>query len=163
MLLQPKRRKPHTSQTRRGFNYPSNLHGITALDSESSRVYLGREWVVDRTCVRVGSGRRAFAAAEAALRRWAHFQLPWAFVDAATPLAPGSGVCVVARTSTPDTPLGSLGIWSRNPLQVVFVSTAPRAGCRKRLAYAHGTLDGHLLARGDAFAPSCLLPRPAVC
>jgi hypothetical protein len=38
-------------------------------------------------------------------------------------------------------------LWSRNPLQVVYTDTAQHAGCRKRFAYAHGTLCGHLLVR----------------
>ena len=44
-----------------------------------------------------------------------------------------------------------MGVWSRNPLRVVYSDTEPRS-CRRRFAFAHGTLRGHLLAGEERFA-----------
>ncbi len=49
-------------------------------------------------------------------------------------------VCVSART---------LFLWSRNPLQIVYTDTVAPPDCRKRFAFAHGTLLGHLLVRAQ--------------
>ena len=59
-------------------------------------------------------------------------------------------VCVCART---------LVLWSRNPLQVVYADQGASRASRKRFAYAHGTLHGHMLVRDNAqpatMNPSC--------
>ncbi len=52
-------------------------------------------------------------------------------------------MCVSART---------LFLWSRNPLQIVYTDTVAPPDCRKRFAFAHGTLLGHLLVRSAATA-----------
>jgi uncharacterized protein (UPF0548 family) len=41
----------------------------------------------------------------------------------------------------------TLLLWSRNPLQVVYVDTRAPPDCQKRFAFAHGTLLGHMLVR----------------
>ena len=134
-------------------------------------------YACDHARVCVGTGEKDFAAAKQALRSWEcvtvrcfslvvltvgaatsswagpgsvlRRQWRWAPTvreEQATPLSTGlvspssvSVVCVCAKT---------LLLWSRNPLQVVFTEEAVRSPVvRKRFAFAHGTLCGHLLVR----------------
>ena len=49
-----------------------------------------------------------------------------------------------------------LGVWIRNPLRVVYLEDGIRPGGGERVlsdrfAFAHGCLDGHLLAGEEAF------------
>ena len=56
-------------------------------------------------------------------------------------------MCVSARTVL---------LWSLNPLQVVYTDKTQHTDCRKRFAYAHGTLCGHLLVREPPALHVCL-------
>ena len=47
-------------------------------------------------------------------------------------------------------------LWSLNPLQVVYTDKTQHTDCRKRFAYAHGTLCGHLLVREPPALHVCL-------
>lgn len=58
----------------------------------------------------VGYGKKAYEATKNLLASWGQFQLPWAQVDSATPIKPGSNVCVTANV---------FGLWTAVPLQVV--------------------------------------------
>ena len=119
-----------------GFNYPAADVGMTRGGERT-------DYACDHSRVRLGSGEAVYEAARAALGTWKQFQLGWAFVDPATPVRSGGGVCVCARTFL---------LWTRNPLQVVFTDAQPSKTCRKRFAFAHGTLEGHLLAGEERFA-----------
>lgn len=104
-------------------------------------------YAVDRTFARVGSGEADFRRAKRLLREWGHFQLGWSEVDPATPVAEDARVCVCANV---------LGVWIRNPLRVVYLEDGIRPGGGERVlsdrfAFAHGCLDGHLLAGEEAF------------
>jgi uncharacterized protein (UPF0548 family) len=61
-------------------------------------------------CWQVGYGKKTYRATKDLLTSWGHFQLPWAQVDAATPIKPGSNVCVTANV---------FGLWTAVPLQIV--------------------------------------------
>ena len=95
----------------------------------------------------MGKGRRAYSKAQALLKGWRHFDLPWARVNA-PPVAAGQGVVVTART---------LGCWTLNPLRIQYVeggrSRVPgRPG--ERFQFGHATLEGHQLAGEERFAVS---------
>ena len=105
--------------------------------------------------VKVGEGRKAFQRARGLLRRWGHFQLPWARAcpaDWAAPAAVGAPVCVVAQVA---------GFWALLPLKLLYeeeVEARSRLGRwlwgrRPVLSYAlaHGTQKGHLLAGEERF------------
>jgi len=148
----------------RGFNYPRELAGrsddddasgggssssaiIADVASSSSHKYSRRRWVEDRTRAEIGSGERTYARACAALKTWEHFDLGWASVDANTGHSVGDGVCVRARVG---------GVWMRNPLEIVRLRGAEggarRRGVKKRFSFAHGTMEGHVLAGEERFA-----------
>ena len=81
-----------------------------------------------------------------------HFQLPWAFVDASTPITEGSKFCVCAH---------EVVAWLMNPLQVLYVdSKSPSSVDQKHqqaaFAYASGTLHGHMLVINNSII-SCSL------
>jgi hypothetical protein len=82
-----------------------------------------------------------------------HFQLGWAEVDPSTPVKEGAGVCVKSKVAF---------LWTRHPLQVVYVSERPKgkrapkderppvpggAPAKARYTFAHGCLHGHMLVR----------------
>ncbi|KAF8068437.1 hypothetical protein HT031_002126 [Scenedesmus sp. PABB004] len=68
-------------------------------------------WNVDHVRLRVGYGRQTYEATRDLVAGWGQFQLPWARVDAATPIAPGAPVCVAANV---------FGVWTAVPLQIVY-------------------------------------------
>jgi hypothetical protein len=72
-------------------------------------------------------------------------------VDPSTPVKEGAGVCVKSKVAF---------LWTRHPLQVVYVSERPRgqrapmgehppvpggASAKARYTFAHGCLHGHML------------------
>ncbi|WIA30553.1 hypothetical protein OEZ86_000636 [Tetradesmus obliquus] len=68
-------------------------------------------WNVDHERIKVGYGRKTYEATKDMLCSWGQFQLPWAQVDPATPIKPGSNVCVTANV---------FGLWTAVPLQIVY-------------------------------------------
>lgn len=106
-------------------------------------------YVTDCNFTRVGTGKDDFASAKGFMRRWGHFQLGWSEVDEATGTGRGDNVCVCANV---------LGVWIRNPLQVVYNEESSGSGgvgqrgrCKERFSFAHGCLEGHLLAGEESF------------
>lgn len=95
-----------------------------------------------------------------------HFQLGWAEVDPSTPVKEGAGVCVKSKVAF---------LWTRHPLQVVYVSERPKgkrapkderppvpggAPAKARYTFAHGCLHGHMLVRAFPLSPGvCRLLR----
>lgn len=125
---------------------------------------------MDHNRVKLGSGRQVYEAAKSLCQSWGHFQLGWTDVDPKTPVKAGAPVCVRAQT---------VGLWTANPLKIVYVSDGPcqalgiapssaqkaqqQAGGRprksgrggtggERFSYAHGCLNGHFLAGEERFA-----------
>ncbi|MEW5300212.1 MAG: hypothetical protein WDW36_003158 [Sanguina aurantia] len=113
--------------------------------------------------LQLGHGKALFQHARSALQGWKHFQLGWTGVSDDTPVKEGAGVCVVAKT---------LFMWSANPLKIVYVKEhvlpsplfpsslrpgsrhpgAPVGSRRQVFSFAHGCLEGHLLAGEERFA-----------
>jgi uncharacterized protein (UPF0548 family) len=90
-------------------------------------------YVTDHTRVRLGAGEPVFAAARAALQRWAQFQLGWAEAwPADTPIRKGEVVAVLAR---------SLGLWWLNACRIVYVIDQERP--IRAFGFAYGTLPAH--------------------
>eukprot|EP00195_Chlamydomonas_chlamydogama_P012666 CAMPEP_0202910912 /NCGR_PEP_ID=MMETSP1392-20130828/53427_1 /ASSEMBLY_ACC=CAM_ASM_000868 /TAXON_ID=225041 /ORGANISM="Chlamydomonas chlamydogama, Strain SAG 11-48b" /LENGTH=92 /DNA_ID=CAMNT_0049601195 /DNA_START=62 /DNA_END=337 /DNA_ORIENTATION=+ len=67
---------------RKGFNYAHQ--GCTKDGPIALKRPNGIGWVVGHKRVKVGEGRQAYEGAVRLLRRWGHFQLPWASVQAST-------------------------------------------------------------------------------
>jgi uncharacterized protein (UPF0548 family) len=93
--------------------------------------------VTDHNRVRLGTGREAFEAACAAIRRWEMFRLGWveahgAATDSITPIASGQEVAVLAHL---------FGTWWLNACRIVYVvdEEAPV----RRYGFAYGTLPDH--------------------
>jgi uncharacterized protein (UPF0548 family) len=127
-------------------------------------------YVTDCNFTRVGTGKEDFARAKGFMGQWGHFQLGWSDVDAATGTGKGDDVCVCANV---------FGVWIRNPLQIVYSEDGGGGGgggsgggrggggggggkgakgggggggaCKDRFSFAHGCLEGHLLAGEEAF------------
>ena len=110
-------------------------------------------YVTDRNFMRVGTGADDFTSAKVFMRRWGHFQLGWSEVDSATGTGRGDDVCVCANV---------FGVWIRNPLQIVYNEDGGGAAggvgggggggkCVERFSFAHGCLEGHLLAGEESF------------
>ena len=93
----------------RGFNYKCAGASRAAPPLPEAAARDG-PWAVDVERLKVGYGRDTYAATKELLGRWGQFQLPWAQVDAATPIAPGGPVCVAARV---------FGLWTAVPLQLL--------------------------------------------
>ena len=94
-----------------------------------------------------------FQRAKAIVEQWGHFQLGWTEVDPEiSGTRVGDKVCVCARI---------LGIWIRNPLQIVYNESEKKPGGDARgrvesFSFAHGCLEGHMLAGEERFAVELL-------
>jgi uncharacterized protein (UPF0548 family) len=106
------------------FSYPEV--GATAAGPPSG-------YAVDHTRTRLGAGDDVYAAAIAALRRWAMFDLGW--VELRWPdarIAVGTTVAVLAH----------FGAWWLNAARIVTVFDDPAP--RRRFGFAYGTLEDHV-------------------
>lgn len=98
-------------------------------------------YVVDRTCVELGSGESVYRTAQAALRRWEQFELGWvAAWSPDTPLEAGRVVAILGR---------SLGCWFLNACRIVYAVDEPAP--RARFGFAYGTLPGHVESGEERF------------
>ncbi|MEQ8786908.1 MAG: DUF1990 domain-containing protein [Pirellulaceae bacterium] len=96
---------------------------------------------VDHTRVRLGSGRRAFDAACAAITRWEQFRLGWVEPwTGETPIQKGEVVAVLAR---------SAGLWWLNACRIVYVIDERES--RRRFGFAYGTLAAHAESGEERF------------
>uniref|UniRef100_A0A383WMU3 DUF1990 domain-containing protein n=1 Tax=Tetradesmus obliquus TaxID=3088 RepID=A0A383WMU3_TETOB len=93
-----------------GFNFNSAGGSLSAPPLPAAAQEDGW-WNVDHERIKVGYGKRTYEATKDLLCSWGHFQLPWAQVDPATPIKPGSNVCVTANV---------FGLWTAVPLQIVY-------------------------------------------
>lgn len=110
-------------QTSQPLSYP--YRGCTRSDQPPPG------YVCDEYRVAVGVGPDAFAAAVAALRRWAQFPPDWTVVDPPNAtIREGTVVSVTAR---------AYGVWWANACRVVEVIDEPT-----RFGFAYGTLMGHV-------------------
>jgi uncharacterized protein (UPF0548 family) len=98
-------------------------------------------YVVDHTRIKLGEGARTFAAARAALGRWAHFRLGWVETwPPETPIQAGQVVAVIARL---------LGLWWLNACRIVYV--VHEEGPVQRYGFAYGTLPEHAESGEERF------------
>ncbi|GBF98634.1 hypothetical protein Rsub_10823 [Raphidocelis subcapitata] len=112
-------------------------------------------WAVDHQRIKIGYGRKTYAATKDLLSSWGQFQLPWAAVAADTPLEAGGPVCVAANV---------FGLWTAVPLQLLYkqegnwregaAAGGGRGGKRRHgraFSYACGCLSTHYLAGEERF------------
>lgn len=98
-------------------------------------------YVVDRTRIKLGEGKKVFAAAQAALKRWDHFRLGWVEAwPSDTPIKPGHAVVVIARL---------LGLWWLNCCRIVYVVDDSEPA--RRYGFAYGTLPEHAESGEERF------------
>jgi len=98
-------------------------------------------YVVDRTRIRLGSGRDTYHVAKTALLDWQHYRFDWMSLYRPVAMcALGQDVAVVAR---------AVGVWSTNVCRVVYVTD--EAEPIRRLAFAYGTLPGHVESGEERF------------
>ncbi|MEZ4334227.1 MAG: DUF1990 domain-containing protein [Myxococcota bacterium] len=117
---------------------PASYVEVGATADPRALERLGSRYTVDRHRFPVGRGRAVFERAGAALFAWRHFEIPWlALHGADAPVRPGQIVATRTRV---------FGLWFVNPCRVVYVE--PDEGAGERVAYAYGTLEGHV-ARGE--------------
>jgi uncharacterized protein (UPF0548 family) len=100
-----------------------------------------REFDVDHTRVRLGSGEQVYMAARRALELWEHFRLGWVEARPAdVPLVVGQPVAVMAR---------AMGLWWLNACRIVYtVDERERA---RRFGFAYGTLPDHVESGEERF------------
>lgn len=139
------------------FNYDAKYKGATQkspFSGERANDLKRDGFVTNHASVKLGSGKDVFLDGKKALQNWRHFQLPWAFVDASTPILEGTKVCVCAH---------ELVAWIMNPLQVLYVDAKEPPKFPSRVdqnnhqqqaafAFGSGTLRGHMLAGEEKFA-----------
>ncbi|HEX4416709.1 MAG TPA: DUF1990 domain-containing protein [Kofleriaceae bacterium] len=84
----------------------------------------------DHNRQRLGHGAAGFSAARDAIRAWAMFPAPLAWIaPPAIPIAEGEVAGVIVRAA---------GLWWLNAARIVYVIDEPR-----RFGFAYGTLPGH--------------------
>ncbi|XP_039133155.1 UPF0548 protein At2g17695 [Dioscorea cayenensis subsp. rotundata] len=127
------------------FNYdPQFVAASQQSDQQQVQDDLSKHgFFINRARILLGSGAGTFNLAASALRCWSHFQLDWAFVDPQTPLKPGTRFCVSVKELLP--------LWISMPLQIAYVSNAPRKN-KGSFGFGSGTLHGHLLAGEESFS-----------
>jgi uncharacterized protein (UPF0548 family) len=119
------------AQAKRAFSYAE--HGATR-DSRDRVVDVPAHYAIDHNRVRLGSGRKVYERARAAVRRWAMFELPW--VELCWPDAPievGSTVGILAKGRGP---------FVLNACRIVY--TLDEDGDVSRYGFGYGTLPDHV-------------------
>lgn len=117
---------------------PASYAEVGATADPRALERLAARYAVDRHRVPLGRGRDAFERASSALFAWRHFEMPWLALHGAE-ASVHAGQIVTTRTRV-------FGVWFVNPCRVVYVE--PDDGAGERVAYAYGTLPGHV-ARGE--------------
>lgn len=131
------------------FNYDVRFKGATRESPMSGHraEELKREgFAINHASTKLGYGEGAFLQGKKVLQNWGHFQLPWASVDARTPITEGTKFCVCAHEAV---------AWVTAPLQILYVDSKTRDQKQRQqaaFAYASGTLHGHQLAGEEKFA-----------
>lgn len=92
----------------------------------------------DSHVFRLGEGQAVFDRATKALRRWAHFDVPWLSFEKIEPeLHPDQVVATLVSV---------LGVWFLNPCRVVYLENGEH-----HFAFAYGTLEGHAESGEERF------------
>ena len=120
------------AQAKLPFTY--SAVGATAVTPSSG-------YVVDRTRIKLGEGKRVFHSARAALQRWEQFRLGW--VEAwspDTPIHSGEVLAVLGH---------AIGLWWLNACRIVYV--VDESGPIRRFGFAYGTLPGHVESGEERF------------
>lgn len=117
-----------------GFGYEEV--GATADPAAMAR--LRHRYTIDDHRFVLGRGRARFEAAASALLAWRQFEIPWlSLCGREHGVHPGQVVATLTR---------AFGLWFLNPCRVVYC--APRSPSTNEVAFAYGTLAGHV-ARGE--------------
>ena len=128
----------HTCLTRPSiaFSYPDT--GLSARLAEEPELLDTGRYDFDSHVFRLGTGEARFAQATNALRRWAHFEVPWLSFEKNEPeLHPNQVVATLVSV---------LGVWFLNPCRVVYIEDG-----ENHFAFAYGTLEGHAESGEERF------------
>jgi uncharacterized protein (UPF0548 family) len=118
-----------SSQRDQPFSYPEV--GATAGEPPPG-------YIVDHNRIKLGTGKKAYERAIAALRNWDQFDLGWVrMVPRETPIETGAVVAIVTH---------HFGFWSLNACRVVYL--IGEDGPVKKFGFAYGTLLSHV-ERGE--------------
>lgn len=120
------------------FSYPE----VGATSSARSLEVLPSSYVIDRRCFSLGTGRALFEQARAALLAWRHFEIPWLDLHGgARSVHEGQVVATATRV---------FGAWFVNPCRVVDCEDGDVGS--DQVAFAYGTLEGHVEAGEERFS-----------
>jgi uncharacterized protein (UPF0548 family) len=122
--------QPHT--------YPE-VGSSAQLDDPDVRARLAKRYDLDTYALSLGRGRDRFERARLALTSWRHFDVPWALLHRAGPVATGQVVATL---------VGFAGVWLLNPCRVVYADLASDGDCA---AFGYGTLPGHAESGEERF------------
>lgn len=115
---------------------------VGATGSPATFDVLGARYDIDRHRFVLGHGRPLFERATNALTSWRHFEIPWLELHGAESSArAGRVVATLLRVA---------GVWFWNPCRVVYVNE--EAASRNEVAFAYGTLPGHVESGEERFA-----------
>jgi uncharacterized protein (UPF0548 family) len=113
------------AQRHEPLTYPKNAPVLSAYDYDDNRTLLGE-------------GDAVFAAAKAAITRWAMFEGKWARIySSETPIEAGQLVIMCAR---------AFGFWWLNAARIVYTVDQRRA-----FGFAYGTLTHHVESGEELF------------
>eukprot|EP01024_Parvocaulis_polyphysoides_P031177 TRINITY_DN28249_c0_g1_i4.p2 TRINITY_DN28249_c0_g1~~TRINITY_DN28249_c0_g1_i4.p2 ORF type:complete len:201 (-),score=25.74 TRINITY_DN28249_c0_g1_i4:748-1350(-) len=139
--------KPRWDEANKALKHAGkpNYDEIGKTEDESLK---SQKWMIDKHQIQLGKGEKVYNKAKNAINNWEQFQLGWACVPAAgaIPLEIGQQYAVCGRT---------LGVWSTNPLQVLYKYeknvTTKQKKHKKVFGVGSSTLKGHLLAGEESF------------
>jgi uncharacterized protein (UPF0548 family) len=120
-------------------SYPEVGRSAELSDPAARHALESAGYAVDVRPASLGRGRALYERAAKALSEWRHFELPWAELLHAHPVAKGQVVATLMR---------SAGVWLVNPCRVVYAQLDPREDA---VAFGYGTLRGHALAGEERF------------
>jgi uncharacterized protein (UPF0548 family) len=120
-------------QSRLDHSFPEL--GATRAARKGSVPGIPSRYAVDHNRIRLGSGLATFERAQAAIRSWEMFNLPWVQLHGSDAgLQCGTTVGIVVRR---------LGIWSLNACRIIYTVDEQTAGVA-RFGFGYGTLPDHL-------------------
>ncbi|MBY0399560.1 DUF1990 domain-containing protein [Myxococcota bacterium] len=130
------------ADARSGDASPFSYSEVGATRHSASLEALRARYAIDRRRFALGRGRPLFEAARTALFTWRHFEIPWLELEGrADPVREGQAVATLTRV---------LGVWFLNPCRVVYREDAE--GSPVEVAFAYGTLEGHVASGEERFS-----------
>lgn len=118
------------------FSFPEV--GATARERGGGLGVDPQRYTIDRRRFALGRGEVLFERASRALLAWRHFEIAWLTLHGGRETVHG-GQTVATTTRV-------FGLWFVNPCRVVYVEH--ESDPRREVAFAYGTLEGHV-ARGE--------------